>query len=958
MYLARLARTALALAGILGFHEASAQTADNQLKEVQLGTNAFTLADPVPSWVDQAPLPEVTRPQPILVRLADTQFLVGQVPAIYNRRATLINDTASLTAAGRVSISFAPEYERVQLHAIYIHRASERLDRTPNLNVRFLRREQGLEQGVYSGRVTASILVDDLRVGDTLEISYTTYGENPVFGGQYASLAGWDLPFPTLQRRVVMNYPIERQIAWRMIGDRPARPIVPNDSVRDGMRRIVFDERLLPATAADTLTYPDFFASRLLQFSEFASWSQVANWASTLFPAKTSIGDASKDLVQKIRALPSDEARVTAALEFVQSEIRYFSVSLGESSHRPASPEIVLQRRYGDCKDKSALLIALLREVGIQSRPALLKIGRRSGLQKTLPSAQFFDHVIVQVMLGNEVYFLDPTRLGQHGRLERMGQIHEGAQILLIAPDTSELSIITTANIRELVTEETTERATLSRLGGEGQLEVKRVWNGAAAERIRVQVERSSREGLARWVKDALERRYPGTTLVGEPAIRNDRVNNVISVIATYKVPNLATDKDGTWVVTFNPDNMQNILPTSPSATRTTPLRILAFPYVAKYNFEINLPEEVSVVADPRAQTIENKYFAMTASAYFRGNLAKSSIELTVLGSHVEADDYPKYSEDLRAANKAVGGVIAIGKDAIKSNDVAAKVELPQRLRGIREELVKKASDTIAAGKLTGSDLATTYCLRGVALAELGRYDEGLRDVNEALRLAPNVTNLLSCRGEVYFQGGQFEKSIADHSKAVALGATESSVFRGRGTSRLYAGRLEEAAADFEKASELADKETRIYCDIWLASIYGRLGKPIPDAIVKSAVAEASGEWPRPALAAMTGAMSPADMLKRIDQKKGDERDMALAEGYFYLGQRYLVVGDKKTAQAFFEKSRQVGIFTYTEHMAAAFELQRLAKAGPAVAAAPAATKPVVTKQPSTPTGAALTPPG
>jgi lipoprotein NlpI len=136
------------------------------------------------------------------------------------------------------------------------------------------------------------------------------------------------------------------------------------------------------------------------------------------------------------------------------------------------------------------------------------------------------------------------------------------------------------------------------------------------------------------------------------------------------------------------------------------------------------------------------------------------------------------------------------------------------------------------------------------------------------------------------------------------------------------------------------------------------LASPFPDAIVKSAATEASGEWPRPALAALTGAMSPADMLKRIDQKKGDERDMALAEGYFYLGQRYLIAGDKKTAQSYFEKARQVGVFTYTEHMAAAFELQQLAKAGPAAAAAPVAAKPAVIKPRSTPTGSALPPPG
>ena len=76
--------------------------------------------------------------------------------------------------------------------------------------------------------------------------------------------------------------------------------------------------------------------------------------------------------MQKLRALPSNEERVVAALEFVQSEIRYFSVSLGENSHRPASPDIVLKRRYGDCKDKSLLLMTLLDELKIPSKVVLL----------------------------------------------------------------------------------------------------------------------------------------------------------------------------------------------------------------------------------------------------------------------------------------------------------------------------------------------------------------------------------------------------------------------------------------------------------------------------------------------------------------------------------------------------------------------------------------------------------
>ena len=66
MYLAKLARAGLVLTGILAACDASAQqNADNQLKEVQLGSNAFTLSDPTPSWVTPAPLADATKPEPV-----------------------------------------------------------------------------------------------------------------------------------------------------------------------------------------------------------------------------------------------------------------------------------------------------------------------------------------------------------------------------------------------------------------------------------------------------------------------------------------------------------------------------------------------------------------------------------------------------------------------------------------------------------------------------------------------------------------------------------------------------------------------------------------------------------------------------------------------------------------------------------------------------------------------------
>jgi hypothetical protein len=544
MFLAKLIRSSLLFVSILGISEAAAQqTVESPLKEVQLGTNSFTIANPVPSWVDLAPIPESDKPQPIVIRLAETQFLVDQIPATFVRRATLVNDAASLTSAGRFSIPFAPDYERVELHFVRIHRGSEELDRTKSSNVRFLQREQGLEGGIYTGHVTASILIEDLRVGDTLDIAYSTYGQNPVFDGKYFRITAWDQGLPTLRRRVVLNTPPARKITWRMVGDREMAAVAPKETMQGDMRRLEFNEQPLPQIVGETLTPPDFFAFRFLQFSEFSAWSEVAGWAGSLFEGKVSPDEELKATVSRLRGLDSDERRVAAALEFVQTQIRYFSVSLGESSHRPTSPNEVLRRRFGDCKDKSLLLITLLRELGIDSKPVLLQIGRHNGLEKTLPSPQFFNHAIVEVSLNGKSFFLDPTRLGQRGLLDRMGQIHEGTEVLIVSPTTRELSTIHT-RIEDVVNDEITEHGTLPRFGEEGQLQVKHVWNGLGAEGLRVLVERVSRDQLLKSIGDAMERRYPGAKLSGEPTIQDDTVQNVFTIVANYKIPKLC-DREG-----------------------------------------------------------------------------------------------------------------------------------------------------------------------------------------------------------------------------------------------------------------------------------------------------------------------------------------------------------------------------------------------------------------------------
>jgi Domain of Unknown Function with PDB structure (DUF3857)/Transglutaminase-like superfamily len=390
------------------------------LREVQIPQTSFTLGEPVPAWVERASVAQAPQTEALVLPLVDTQYLLGEEPVVYVHRSVKVNDAASLTQAGHVAVVFVPQYHRLRLHAIRVLRGAETFDRTNSSPVRFLQRETGLEQGVYSGEVTASVLVSDLRVGDMLQYEYSMQGQNPVFGGKFVQSAAWDQGYPTARRRIVLNYLVGRHVAWRLIGEGESRPLVPQESLVGGMRRLVFEEQAMASVNPEPMTPPDYAAYRWMQFSEFQSWAEVVAWADELFQWRGELNGELRELVEALKVKVTPEERVVGALEFVQSQIRYFSVSMGESSHRPTQPDLVVECRYGDCKDKSLLLLTVLRALGIEGRPVLLEIGRRNRIDKALPSPLLFNHAIVQVEIGGRAFYLDPTRLGQHGRLSQM----------------------------------------------------------------------------------------------------------------------------------------------------------------------------------------------------------------------------------------------------------------------------------------------------------------------------------------------------------------------------------------------------------------------------------------------------------------------------------------------------------------------------------------------------------
>ncbi|MBX3586716.1 MAG: DUF3857 domain-containing protein [Ramlibacter sp.] len=904
-----------------------AQTPPEGLKEVGLTTSQFERAAPLPAWVEpQTQLPATQDKGPAVLLLADTQFNAA-VPAFHVHRAWLANAADVLNELGRYSIEFDPAYQRLKLHTLRLVRAGTVIDKLATARISFLQRELGLERGVYSGQISASLLIDDVRVGDVFEVAYTIEGQNPVLNGKYVQSASWDQSLRTEYRRVSMLYPMSRNIAWKMFGDLNKQQDQPRESVRGDMRHLLWETRALAATEIETRVPSEFIPFRYIQFSEFQSWNEVGTWASDLFKAEGKLTPAAAELVAEFSRKPTSDERASAALSWVQNEIRYVSLVLGESSHRPAPANVTLERRYGDCKDKSALLIQLLQAMGIEARPVLVSARSFRGVSRSLPSPHVFDHAIVRAVVDGQVYFLDPTRRGQWGPLATMGQVWEDAEVLPVDPKASAFEIVSLPSPAARRRNELAEKITLPKFGGDAEVFVQHKYSGYEAETRRELFASIPASTLEKGSLENYERRYPGIQHVASPVVKDDRINNTLTLELRMKAPKMAPSVGPGWFLKYAASNFQGLIALPPSANRSQPYDMPSAG-VNKYSVEVEFPPEVAKVTDPETRSVRDDAFEFTMTRSFRGNRAATSFELVLPGRPVEASRTSAFMAAVRKVYDLDRGVYVVERDEVKASGflgLGAKT-LQQMMESQLTDRIEKVSKGIDSGRLSGEDLAEAYCNRAEALSDLGKPAEGLKDAEKAVKTSPNFARAYACRGTINFAGGDFVKSIGDLSQAISLAPEEARTYYLRGHSRFYAGQFASAAEDFRKAGADAggDQDLRLYAEMWRVWAQSRAGiTPTPEQRQFAAL-NPQGEWPRPALAMLHGLLTPAEALAAVEKKNGDDRVMGLAEGYFYAGQWYRMQGDNARAAEYFRKTRGQGILLYTEHVAAAFELRQL----------------------------------
>ncbi len=206
---------------------------------------------------------------------------------------------------------------------------------------------------------------------------------------------------------------------WRIAGSRAGL------TVQESADGVVVTGASLPVWKKEGFAPGDRSRGPILRYawSEEATWTQVGQWYEGLAGPAAPGSEAVRNAASTVTAGRDDRrGRLASLLGFVRGKLRYVAAESGIDGHRPTPPQEVMERGWGDCKDKALLLIALLRESGIDAWPALIRLGSGDRIDAEFPSPFQFNHVIVAVAaqgvaaaddpVAGGYLFVDPTQEG------------------------------------------------------------------------------------------------------------------------------------------------------------------------------------------------------------------------------------------------------------------------------------------------------------------------------------------------------------------------------------------------------------------------------------------------------------------------------------------------------------------------------------------------------------------
>jgi hypothetical protein len=330
---------------------------------------------------------------------------------------------------------------------------------------------------------------------------------------------------------------------------------------------------------------------------------------------------------------------------------RYVGLEFGIHGYQPYRTTQVFARKFGDCKDKAALLTVMLREIGVEASMVLARTRRGGDLDSQPASLAPFDHAIVYVP--KYQLYLDGT--AEFSGADELPAQDQDIPVLVVSTGKLERTPVLPA-VRNRVS--TTLRVSLQPSGA-ARVDEDVLVAGEVAHEWRAHYqspgERGERYGKA-WAQ-----KHPGAHVerVEMPTVE-DR-EKPVTVRSTVTMPDWARSDEGNLVmpaVGREPDMLRSYARLS---SRQHDL-MLGFPWRQEDKVTVTVPAGMTVKRLPEARTVSTPFGKFTLEAKRVGDAVEVTSALEVGRHRIAREDYAAFRGFCAEVDAALGQDVVMGK--------------------------------------------------------------------------------------------------------------------------------------------------------------------------------------------------------------------------------------------------------------------------------------------------------
>ncbi len=534
---------------------------------------------------------------------------------------------ASAAEAREYGFSFQGDTESVQLRGARIYRKSGAV-------------EEAIESGevptddptmaMYSSARAFYVHFPRIDAGDVVELLYRVEDTAPrnAFADYFGEVVTMQSTEPIGRSEYVLITPATRTFYF----NRPNVPNLNQTTEEQGEQRIYrfLAENVTPLEPEPGMP-PLSESLGHVHVSTFKNWDEMGAWYWGLVKDQLAPDDEVRRRALEItKGLTDDRAKVRAVYGYVVQKTRYVALEFGIHGFKPYRCAQIFARGFGDCKDKATLIVAMLKELGIDATLVIVRTGLKGDFESEPASLAPFDHAIAYVpsfdwYLDGTAEFTGSTELPIMDRGALAILVNEGKPKLVRLPQPSEAESVSKKTIVATVN-----------VDGSADLEWSLRVTGAKASSFRQRFHAKATQKAR--LSEELAGEWPRLEVRAVTSSDLDDIEQPVSLGVRAKTPTFARRNGQRVTMPIGPrERMVRAYATL--SARSMPLRIA--PLVTdETETKLELPPGASLVETPRTAQGSSPFGSYRVDVDVSGTTVRVRTSVTITKPRISASEY------------------------------------------------------------------------------------------------------------------------------------------------------------------------------------------------------------------------------------------------------------------------------------------------------------------------------